>query len=216
MEKLPSQKQVCKSLFTLNVLNSDSNNTTVMKNVSYSVKTAKQLVLYPAPLLGAQWLGPAELWTRGRGYASVLSPTGPSQVPEKTVPLYYVGPAGKQPHPQAAEDGASTLGTGNKRRKNSVLPSTTRASGPTWGEIKQLTAQAEQILQSTGAPHTLENFFLAMIAQVTYNSKLAKVKGVLFILILLSCTLKGSGMVCQAHMPTPPVLDVTGEDPRLP
>lgn len=101
-------------------------------------------------------------------------PKGFFQVPEKAVPPSHVAPADKQPHPQAAEDGTSTLGMGNKKKKSSVLPSTTRSSGPTWGEIKQLTAQAKQILQSTGMPLTLENLFLAMIAQVTYNSNLAK------------------------------------------
>ncbi|XP_010639235.1 periphilin-1 isoform X2 [Fukomys damarensis] len=65
-------------------------------------------------------------------------------------------------------------GTSRKRKRMGPLPSTTHASGPTWGDIKKLTNQAEQTLQITGTPSTPENLFLATIAHITSNSKAAQ------------------------------------------
>ncbi|XP_033613534.1 periphilin-1-like [Fukomys damarensis] len=59
----------------------------------------------------------------------------------------------------------------NKEKSMGPLPSMTHASGLTWGDIKMLTHQAEQTLQSTGTPFTPENLFLSMIEQITSSSK---------------------------------------------
>ncbi|XP_021108229.1 periphilin-1 isoform X3 [Heterocephalus glaber] len=76
-------------------------------------------------------------------------------------------------------------GMNKKKKRMGPLPSTTHASGPTWGDIKKLTNQAEQTLQITGTPSTPENLFLATIAHITSNSKATQVKRSLILLSLL-------------------------------
>ncbi|XP_013361120.1 PREDICTED: periphilin-1 isoform X2 [Chinchilla lanigera] len=65
-------------------------------------------------------------------------------------------------------------GANSETQSMDPLPSTTRTSGPTWGDIKKITYQAEQTLKMTGTPFTPENLFLSMIEQITSSSKAAK------------------------------------------
>ena len=48
----------------------------------------KPQVLYKDPEGGPTWRGPVDLLVWGRGYACILSPTGPQQIPARKVKPY--------------------------------------------------------------------------------------------------------------------------------
>lgn len=61
----------------------------VEKHFHVHQDNSKPLVLYREPLGDNLWERPVQLFTWGRGYAYVLSSTGPLWIPAKAVKLYH-------------------------------------------------------------------------------------------------------------------------------
>ena len=82
------------------------------------------------------------------------------------------------PSPQDREETAKSLGGGNSSTSHGgfknfqEMPHLTSPTFdlPTWGQIKTLTNQAENMVSQQGVPRDPENIFVAMVALLAFAS----------------------------------------------
>ena len=125
MERYTSpQEQLYKSLYPLNFKNSKASGLTAIEwHFVTAQETPKPLVLYRHLRQGPQWQALVGLLMWGRGYASLLSPSGPLWIQTKAPPPFFEGhqkgfivDLGQQPQgptPSSAPQGYA-WGVGNK------------------------------------------------------------------------------------------------------